>query len=245
MGEELVPVGENSPYAVLQMEPDETAEIIKEALGGSQLSAGDLDRVKVPSGGGTTWDVPTVDGEVSTKTLEGVIVHVASRRAFWPYTMEDRPDDADGRPECQSFDGETGDGDPGGECAMCPLNEFGSDIKGGPGKACKETRQIFLLTEGDIIPIAITIPPASLANVKTYRLRLARQRLRPSDVVTKLTIAKEKNSRGTAYGRVELSRGSTLEPAARDAMRQYVSLIQPAMAAAAAKDIDRDSVDGQ
>jgi hypothetical protein len=33
-------------------------------------------------------------------------------------------------PDCGSFDGETGIGDPGGECKRCPLNQFGSDENG-------------------------------------------------------------------------------------------------------------------
>lgn len=243
MAEELVPAGDKSSFALLRMDANEAAEIIRDALGGDRLSAGDLDRIKVPSGGGTTWEVPSLEGDVSTKNLDGVIVHIATRRAYWPYTMEDRPDDEDGRPHCQSNDGEIGIGNPGGPCIECPFNEFGTDIKGGPGKACKETRQVFLLTANDIIPFAINIPPASLANIKAYRLRLARAQMKPTDVVTRLALTKEKNSRGTQYARVELSRVATLDGAARERMRTYADLISPAVRAATARDVDQDDVE--
>lgn len=244
MSQELVPVGDTSPFALLRMSGSDAAELVRDALGGEKLSAGDLDRVKVPAGGAVSWEVPTLDGEISMKVLEGVVVHRANRRAYWPYSMEDRPDDDDGRPVCQSFDGEVGLGDPGGNCAECPFNEFGSDIKGGPGKACKETRQLFLLTKDDLLPIAVTIPPASLANVKAYFLRLLRAQLSPSDVVTRLTIAKEKNSRGTAYGRVELTAGERLDADAKVRMRQYATMIAPAVQAATEREVDRSDIDG-
>ena len=58
-------------------------ELIAENLGGERLDEFDLDQLKVPAGGGTNWAVPTISGEQSLPEIEGIIVHVASRRSFW------------------------------------------------------------------------------------------------------------------------------------------------------------------
>lgn len=238
MSTDIVPFGDDSPFALLRIDPDDARELLADALSGQSLSIGDLDRVKVPSGGGTTWEVPTVDGEKSMKVIEGVILHRQRRRAYWPFAMEERPDDHDGTPDCQSNDGEYGEGDPGGACNACPYNEFGSDIKGGPGKACKETLQLFVLAPDDLLPIVVTVPPASLANVKAYFIRLLRAQSGPSDVVTKIGLEKVTSGK-TPFARVVLERSATLAPEAKARIREYTASIRPAMEAAARK-IDQE-----
>lgn len=238
---ELVTTGEDSSFALLRMEAGDAQELIKDALGGDALAFKDLDRIKVPSGGGTNWEIPSLEGDTASKEIEGVILHRATRRSYWPYAMEERPDDDDGRPQCQSYDGEVGVGDPGGDCASCPLNEFGTDIKGGPGKACKETRQLFVLTKDDLLPLVVVIPPGSLANVREYFLRLLRAQLAPNSVVTKIALTKEKNSRNTAFSKVTLTKGETLDPESRARVRDHATMLQPMIERAA--EVRRDEAD--
>lgn len=241
MGMEMVPAGDDSPFAVLRMSQTDAQELLQDALGGEALGFGDLDRIKVPSGGGAAWEVPSLEGDVSMRSIEGVIVHKAPRRAYWPYSVEDKPDDADGTPDCQSNDGIMGVGDPGGECASCPFNEWGSDIKGGPGKACKETRQLFVLTKNDLLPIVLTVPPTSLANVKAYFLRLLRAQVSPSEVVTSIGLEKADNGK-FKFSKVTLTAGERLSPDARERLRAYAEILMPAMEAQSLK---RNEVDGQ
>lgn len=244
MAEELqhIGAGDDSPYALLRMEPNDVRDLLREALGGESLAFKDLDRIKFPSGGGTTFEVPTLDGEVAVKELRGVIIHRATRRAYWPFPLEERPDDDDGRPHCASIDGWEGVGKPGGDCNACPFNEFGSDVKGGPGKACKETRQIFMLTENDLLPIVITIPPGSLANVKDYFMRLLRAQLRPSDVVTTITLTKEKNAANIAFARATLKVADRLTPEAAQRVKDYAKAMETAMEQQAT--VKQEEVDG-
>lgn len=226
---ELIVPGEDSTYLALRMEPGEVTDLIRDNLGGDGLSPHELDKVKVPSGGGSTWEVPGLDGIEAMKEIEGIIIERATRRAYWP-TKE-----ADGEsPDCRSEDGLIGIGDPGGSCAECPFNEFGSDVDGGAGKACKETRQLFLLQPDSLIPIVLTVPPASLANVKAYFLRLLRAQLSPLDVVTKigLEVATRKGTT-TKFSKVTLSAGQRLDPDAKARMRAYAALLTPAMQRAA------------
>lgn len=234
---ELVPIGDDSPFALLRMEQSDATDLIQEALGGESLSVKDLDRIKVPAGGGTTWEVATLDGDVATKVIEAVIIQRATRRAYWPYAMEDRPDDDDGRPACASNDGLIGVGDPGGECASCPYNEFQTDIKGGPGKACKETRQLFLLMKDDLLPLTLNVPPGSLANIKAYFLRLLRAQLSPSDVLTKIGLEKVKGGK-VDFARMTFEAADRLSPDARQRVREYTAVMAPAMEHAARVEVD-------
>ena len=57
---------ENMPnvgnYAIVQAGSN-AAEVIKENLGGREMSAFDLDRIKFPSGGNITWEIPTLEDD--------------------------------------------------------------------------------------------------------------------------------------------------------------------------------------
>ena len=62
--------------------------------------------------------------------------------------------------------GKTGCGTPGGLCSTCALIQYGTatDRKGNPakGKACKNMCQLYILRNGDYMPIQLTLPPTSL-----------------------------------------------------------------------------------
>lgn len=243
----VIQAGDDSPFAVLQMETSELQELIQENIGSDSLSVRDLDRVKVPSGGGTVWEVPSLEGTDATKTIEGVIIHRTTSRGYWP----NKYDGSNDPPACASDDGVLGIPNdeheeyqgmdlPGGPCVECPFNEFGSDAEG-IGKACKETRQLFMLTPDSLIPFVITVPPGSLANVKAYTMRLMRSRLRLTDVVTVVSLDKTKSKGGIDYSQVQLRAGARLDPEAASKLRTFASALEPAFRAAAR--IDRSEVD--
>lgn len=117
-------------------------------------------RIKIPSGGQLQYEIPTGDPDNPnySKVLEGVIVHSHNSNAYWP---EGHEYDESTPPQCQSMDGKLGVGCPGGLCASCGHNVFGSGSNG-KGKACKNMRVIYLLQSGDIMPIQISLPPTSI-----------------------------------------------------------------------------------
>ncbi len=117
-------------------------------------------RIKIPSGGQLQFEIPTEDPDNPNyaKKLEGVIVYSHNANAYW---MDGQNDGENAPPDCQSMDGKLGVGCPGGLCASCGYNVFGS----GPnnkGKACKNMRVIYLLQSGTIMPIQISLPPTSI-----------------------------------------------------------------------------------
>ena len=135
---------------------DFTAEELAEDMDGLSMS---FSRIKIPSGGGKFFEIPTDDPDnpESATTLEGVILHHHAHCAYWPAGS----DDEDNKPLCSSVDGKTGIGEPGGACAACQLNTFGTAAKGA-GKACKNMRVIYLLRSGEYLPIQINLPPTSI-----------------------------------------------------------------------------------
>ena len=95
-------------------------------------------RVKIPGGGVQQFEIPTDNPEDPTyvKTLEGVILYHHLNNAYWP---EDAEYDENTSPLCSSTNGKIGIGTPGGVCATCGMNQYGTAMKG-MGKACSATR---------------------------------------------------------------------------------------------------------
>jgi hypothetical protein len=142
----------------MQLSSAELTETLIENLGGAQLNRGDLDTVRIPSGGATNWSIPGIDGEESEKVLRGVIVYQTVARGYWETSFEDA---SGAPPTCYSNDGKTGIGTPGGDCATCKFNQWGTDRRGGKGKACRELRLLFLIAKEGFLPRAVALPRTS------------------------------------------------------------------------------------
>ena len=121
-----------------QIEGDFSAEELSEDMDGVTLR---FPRAKIPGGGTIQFELTgeNPDEPEYTKSIEGVLMFTHLANAYWPEGSEY---DDDAPPLCQSVDGKTGFGTPGGMCQDCLLNKVGSDSKGGNGKACKNMRRI-------------------------------------------------------------------------------------------------------
>lgn len=138
-----------------------TKEELAEDIDGLQMG---FQHVKIPSGGQLQFELTGEDPDNPdyTKYLEGVILHSHNANAYW---ANGRSDNENTPPDCQSLDGKVGYGCPGGLCADCPYNRYGSDTdpKGtGRGKACKNQRIIYLLRSGEVMPIQLSLSPTSI-----------------------------------------------------------------------------------
>ena len=76
-------------FALLKVNPAEIIEIIRENTGGDGLTARDLDRVKIPSGGGAAWELPSLEGGEVAKEFVGVVLLHKNARVFWKQGMEE------------------------------------------------------------------------------------------------------------------------------------------------------------
>lgn len=178
---------------------------------GDGLSFGDLDRLTVPAGGGTSWTIPDLEeGEITIKSLDGVIVIWETNRAYW------LSDDVTGEaPDCASrngkvpepggffaLDGENAEINPEGTCASCPMNQFGSASKG-QGKACKESKLLYMLREGELLPSIVSLPPTSIKALKSFLIQLAAKKRRKFyEVEVRLDLVSDVSAAGQKYSKV-------------------------------------------
>ncbi len=116
-------------------------------------------RVKIPAGGALQYEIPGDDPENPdyAKNLEGVILFNHASCAYWL----DGEMDENTAPMCSAIDGKVGVGEPGGTCVTCALNRFGTG-ENGKGKACKNMRILYLLRDGEYMPLQVTLPPTSI-----------------------------------------------------------------------------------
>lgn len=228
---------EPGSFLALNQEPAEIAEIIRENLGGQEIGEFDLPRVKIPAGGGTTWEIPTLGGTDAAKTLSGVIVHFKLTRAYWPETAQ-----MGGPPQCRSNDQKTGVGTPGGDCGTCPLAEFGSG-KNDNGQACSAKEIWFLLREVGLLPMVLALPATSLKAAKQYRVgQLGSAGVRLATVKTDITLVPDTNASGERFSRAVPVLGGMLDPDEAKAALEYSAAMRPLFdSAAEAINAERDS----
>jgi hypothetical protein len=163
--------------------------------------SGSFERIKIPAAGMTVFEIPgeNPDSPETVKEFSAVILHHHPLYAYYTdkYTGGSNP------PDCGSFDGITGVGNPGGDCAGCPFNKFGSGENG--AKACKNRRRIYLLREGEIFPMILSLPTGSLKDFTRYIMRLLSKGKKSNAVVTKFTLKKATNNSGIAYSQAQFS----------------------------------------
>lgn len=150
------------PNADLAIPGDFSQEELAEDMEGMRLS---FPRVKIPAGGVLQFEMPGDDPDHPeyVDKLTGVLLFHHASNGYWPNAM----DDEDKSPICSSVDGKMGIGDPGGPCASCELNAFGS-AEDGKGKACKNMRSLYLLQSGELMPIELKLPPTSLKGFNDF-----------------------------------------------------------------------------
>jgi len=219
---------------------EELAGVIRENIGdGGRMTPFDLDRVKVPTGGGKIWSIPSLDGEDDERELSGVIVAWRDARAFWEIPFASSGGGTP--PDCSSQDSITGFGmygvgsdlHPDGKCASCPMAQWGSKVneKGEEtkGQACKQMRVLFLLRPEALLPVALFAPPTSVSKLRKYFMRLSTQGLPYYGVVTGLSLGEAASNDGIAYSQVEPRMINRLTDENRDAVRAYADSLSSAL----------------
>lgn len=191
--------------------------IMGEDMAGLDFS---FDRVKIPSGGSTAFEMPDPDGAdgdtTMVKELKGVILFNHPAYAYYreKYTGGSNP------PDCGSFDGVTGNGLPGGACKTCPYNKFGSGE--GASKACKNRRMLYILQEGELFPVALSLPTGSLKSFTDFVKRQLTRGRSLSQIVTKISLKKVSNANGISYSQAVFTFDRALTVEERNALLPMV-----------------------
>ena len=215
-GVELVKV-EN--YAIAER-AEELRLILSENLGGQKLTGSDLERITVPSGGGTHWKIETLDGEKMHKTIEGVVIHFHDRRKMYEKGLDEEGSSGNAPPDCHSDDMLTGRGIPGGECVKCPYAEFGSDRKG-VGQKCKTSRDLYIIRPDELLPIIVSAPITSIGPIKKLFLKLAGKSIKYKHVELSLALEETKNQAGIKFSRIVPSVKKRLSPDLIEKIESY------------------------
>ena len=189
-----------------------------------------FDRIKIPSGGGLTFELPNEDdpeAPLTERAVKGIILVHHPINAYWAaeYSGEKNP------PDCSSMDGRTGVTRETGEmkpCVACPKNQWGTDPKGSGGKACKNMRRVYILREGYMFPFLLTLPPTSLENFNEYlSKRIVQKGLRSFEALSVVSLKKDKNKGGIEYSKAIWQKPEVLDEQTRKMAKAYAESIKP------------------
>ena len=235
-----VPAKQESNSLAILDNTQSIKEVIQNNLGNEKLTSNDLDNVKIPGAGSTTWEIPSIDGFEHTQEITGIIINWTTTRALFDgeYTGEHKT------PLCSSDDGIRGEGEPGGFCPQCPLSQFGSAEKGG-GQACKMNRHLFILRPNKILPIVITVAPGSLLNLKKFFIRLASENTSYWAVTVKLTLTKDRNSEGIEFSKINITATQDLNNSEKDTIKRLINVYKPYLGIVHVNDYKEDETETQ
>ena len=156
-----------------------------------------FERIKMPSGGTTLFQMPEDDTDEPSfvKEFSAVILYHHPIRAYFKtkFTGATNP------PDCGSLDAVKGYGEPGGDCRNCIYNDFNTGENG--AKACKERQRLYLLREGEILPMLLSLPTGSLKEFSRYLMRILTKGIKSNEVVTKFSLTTATNKGGIVYAK--------------------------------------------
>lgn len=222
--------------AVIREAGGNLMELLQENVG-EQISVFDFAKLTVPSGGGDHWSVPTPEGTRMEKEIEGIVLLRKAGKAYWSVPLDDSTENTP--PDCTSEDGVLGVGAPGGRCAQCPLNQFGTASRG-KGKACKDKCDLFILTKTGTLPMVVQVPPTSLKGFKQYGMMLLDAGKDISKIVTKFSLASEMKS-GKKTAVIQYRAGGDVDPSMYPFIHDYKTTIRSLLVQAPAQDSQHDA----
>ena len=199
------------------LDSDFSSEDLADDMEGLQLT---MQRVKIPGGGNLQFEIRSDDPDNPDyeRKLVGVILYHHLANTYWPEGSEY---DDNVPPFCQSFDGKQGYGEPGGVCAACAFNQFGSTANGS-GKACKNMRQVYLLRSGEYFPLQLSLPPTSLRPFNDFLNLVFVARRRPSFTAIVEIGLKRAESGGYTYSVATFRKVRDLDGEDLAAIKSYV-----------------------
>ena len=177
----------------------------------------EFERIKIPAGGGVMFESPSgnPDEPDMIKEFSAVILYHHPMYVFYSSKFNG----SNNPPDCLSIDGITGVGVPGGKCINCPKNKFGSGENG--SKACKNKHQMYLLREGAIFPVILSLPTSSNKEFSRYIKRLLSKGKKSDSVVTKFSLKKAVNKTGISYSQVQFSVARELDTKEIELIKNY------------------------
>lgn len=251
MPNESTEVALYDPSAMAVLREDGAVGAMVQAFNDMGMTQFQLNRLRVPAGGGTSWEVPTLEGSESLREIDVLIAWAKGNEKAW--YRESYEDSGGGSPpDCSSHDGITGfgnreltvDGDDAqshsyrcgrpGQPGCCPWNEWGS--KRGDretnAKDCADLAFLFFFYGEARLPMFLVVPPTSVKAVLEYNIRLMNYGKAPDSVITRLSL--ERVDTRPPYSTIKLTPVGTLSDedaskarAMSDAVKQTFAAFDP------------------
>ena len=210
-------------------------ELFAEELEGMKPS---FEKIKIPAGGGLGYEVPAEGADSSdiAKEFKAVILYHHPMSVYY----KEKYNGASNPPDCSSIDGKQGTDSESEihDCSSCPYNKFGSGENG--AKACKQKRRLFLLREGDVLPILLTLPTGSLSAFQKYIMRVLLTGKKSNSVVTSFTLKKAQNSGGIHYSQASFAQSRALSDEEYENIKNLTAQVK-----AIATNVDADMDDAE
>lgn len=165
-----------------------------DALNGVTLK---FPRIKLGASGNGKLDVPDAenpDEERSVKEFTGVIVCATASRAMW----------SEGAtvPDCASRDAKYSL--TGTQCATCKHCKFSRDNDGNLVRpACKESRNLYLITEEHTMPLHFIIPPSGIKEYNNFASGLLSSKKTQLGTIVKITVSVETNKANQKFNKAK------------------------------------------
>ena len=215
----------------------QTAELVRKTFGSRGISEFDLERIQLPSGKSTQWQVMGANGTFSEiSEIKCLIPAIRNDRGYWKDQYGKGPKSP---PQCQSIDlvgqieemgiGDNGEGQGQHLCATCKQNRFGTAHGGNPGKACREHWVVFLLRDGresDVFPSVLFLTPGSLKVWRKYLTSLAGRGLAYDAVSHSLGLQPARAAGGADYMMINPISGTALSKEEAKMMEGYGKAIR-------------------
>ncbi|MGN1127070.1 MAG: hypothetical protein ACI4RI_06485 [Ruminococcus sp.] len=201
-----------SKFTIQSVDMTTTSDEIAEELDG--LGTIPFDRVKWPTGGNTTFEVPDEEDDsqyITTDKITGVIAYHHPMNSRWEgnYNGNNEP------PVCYAMDGKKGINTQTGEiidCATCPYNQFESNGSTS-GKACKNIHRLYIIQNDNPVPLLVALPPTSLNSFRNYLgKKLLIRGKKSADVITEISLKKENSKNNMAFAKAVFKKVGDLTP---------------------------------
>jgi hypothetical protein len=188
---------------------DQIREVIKVNFGEQGISLFNLERIRIPAGGATSWTIADPTGEESSiPEIVAMIPHKKGERNYWKQGFNESGGGTP--PSCHSDDlikgyGDNGEGEGEHVCRVCPRNQWKQGENSASSKDCREMRILFVLRQGreeHIFPSILVITPGSLKALDGYLTSLTSRAIPYFACLHKLTLEKVRSKGGITYASI-------------------------------------------
>jgi len=191
------------------------------------------DKITMVSGGANLYAFPAGDGtSVKVPEWSAVVLFNTPTRCFYEreYDGQKVPPDCYSRDAKRSVDGK--------QCAGCPYAQWGSGRN--DGQACQQRRELYILQEGNAMPMRFSVPSTSVSSWQSYvQTALLPKGLRSDRVVTRFSAKTALNKKKIEYSQAVFAIDRILTPEERAALEP---LMQWAREAAKTASVSADDV---